>query len=86
MHPAPSLMKAALWMTGWLTLMLVVAVAGKEATREVAVFELMLLRSLIGLVILYPLVHANGGLRAMRTARLAQHAARNGVHYAAQYV
>lgn len=85
MQAAPSLTRAAAWMAGWLALMLVVAVAGREATRELAVFELMLLRSLIGLVILYPLVRANGGLRAMRTTRLAVHAARNGVHYAAQY-
>lgn len=34
---------------------------------------------------LWPLVHAAGGLPAVKTARLRQHTARNAVHYAAQY-
>jgi drug/metabolite transporter (DMT)-like permease len=45
----------------------------------------MALRSLIGLALLYPLVRASGGLATMRTARPWHHAARNLVHYAAQY-
>src|SRR5262245_37407268 len=32
---------AALWMAGWLALMLVMAVAGREAVRELNVFQLM---------------------------------------------
>ena len=71
-------------MAGWLLLMTAIAVAGREATRELSVFQVMLLRSIIGLVVLAPLVHAAGGLRAMRTKRLANHGLRNVVHYAAQ--
>jgi drug/metabolite transporter (DMT)-like permease len=79
------MLRAALWMAGWLSLMVVIAVAGREAARELAVFQIMALRSLIGLALLYPLVRASGGLAAMRTARPWHHAARNLVHYAAQY-
>ena len=39
---------AALWMAGWLCLMLMVTVAGREALREINVFQVMELRSLIG--------------------------------------
>ncbi len=39
-----------MWMAGWLSLMLIVAVAGREALREINVFQLMELRSLIGFV------------------------------------
>ena len=39
-------------MAGWLTLMLVIAIAGREAMRELTVFQLMEMRSLIGLVLL----------------------------------
>ena len=85
MQPPPSTTKAALWMAGWLSLMLVIAIAGREAMRELAVFQVMEMRSLIGLGMLYPLLHANGGLAAIRTQRLRDHAARNLVHYAAQY-
>ena len=39
---------AALWMAGWLALMLVMAVAGREAMREMNVFQIMEVRSLLG--------------------------------------
>jgi drug/metabolite transporter (DMT)-like permease len=71
-------------MAGWLALMLIVAVAGRETTRELNVFEIMEVRSVLGLLMLYPLVHLNGGLAAMRTSRPLQHIARNLIHYAAQ--
>ena len=55
MHSAtPSTAKAATWMAGWLTLMLIITVAGREATRDVAVFQLMAMRSVIGLLLLWP--------------------------------
>ena len=78
-------LKAAGWMAGWLTAMLVMAVAGRETARELHIFQILEMRSLIGLVMLWPLVHAAGGLAAMRTRRPLQHAARNVVHYAAQF-
>ncbi|GAB4037859.1 MAG: DMT family transporter [Rubrivivax sp.] len=81
----PSIPRAAGWMAGWLTLMVVIAVAGREASRELSVFQVMLLRSTLGLLMLWPLVRAAGGLAAMRTGRLQQHVLRNTVHYAAQY-
>ena len=80
----PSTPKAALWMAGWLALMLMVAVAGRETLRELNVFQVMEIRSVIGFVLLYPLIHCNGGLAAMRTARPVQHVCRNLVHYGAQ--
>ncbi|MGJ4969892.1 DMT family transporter [Bradyrhizobium sp. HKCCYLRH1073] len=82
-RPASKLI-AALWMTGWLSLMLVMAVAGREAMRELNVFELMELRCLIGLVMLSPVIALSGGFARLRTSRLKQHAARNLVHYGAQ--
>jgi drug/metabolite transporter (DMT)-like permease len=79
-----SIPRAAAWMSGWLVMMTAIAVAGREATRELSVFQVMLLRSLIGLLLLAPLVHAAGGLRAMATTRLQAHGLRNVVHYGAQ--
>ena len=80
-----SVPRAALWMAGWLSLMVLIAIAGREAQRGLAVFQIMELRSLIGLLLIAPLVRAAGGLAAMRTQRPREHAARNLVHYAAQY-
>jgi drug/metabolite transporter (DMT)-like permease len=72
-------------MAGWLLLMTAITVAGREATRDLSVFQVMLMRSAIGLVVLIPLVQAAGGLRAMRTERLKLHGLRNVVHYVGQY-
>jgi drug/metabolite transporter (DMT)-like permease len=71
-------------MAGWLALMLIVAVAGRETMRELNVFQMMEARSVIGLLMIYPLVRLNGGLAAMKTARPLQHIGRNVVQYAAQ--
>src|SRR6202022_3145205 len=68
----------------WLASMLIVVVAAREATRELNVFQLMELRSILGFLMLYPLVRMQGGLAAMRTSRPLQHVGRNLIHYAAQ--
>ncbi|MFZ9315404.1 MAG: DMT family transporter [Burkholderiaceae bacterium] len=73
------------WMAGWLLLMVVMAIAGRQATQELDVFQIMEVRALIGILLLAPLVKAAGGLHAMHTARPLLHLGRNIVHYAAQY-
>lgn len=75
---------AALWMAGWLCLMLIMAVAGRETTRELNVFQIMEVRSTLGFLLLYPLIRRNGGFATLKTSRLPQHVARNLIHYAAQ--
>src|SRR5262245_19252824 len=84
MQKIPSKPKAALWISGWLALLLVMAIAGRETTRELNVFQLMEMRSLLGFLLLYPLIHLNGGLAIVKTMRLMQHVARNLIHYGAQ--
>ncbi|MEI9923325.1 MAG: DMT family transporter [Bradyrhizobium sp.] len=84
MDRTPSKLKAALWMAGWLCLMLAVAVAARESLREVNVFQLMQMRCVLGFVMLYPLVLMSGGFAAMKTARPLQHVTRSFIHYAAQ--
>lgn len=80
-----SLVKAALWMSGWLAALVTMAVAGREAARHLDVFEVMLIRSSLGFILFYPLVRAAGGFGAMRTARPLQHIGRNVIHYTGQY-
>jgi len=73
-------------MGGWLALMLTMTVAGREATRELDVFQIMVMRSAIGLVLLMPLVMLAGGFRTLRTTAFFQHVGRNVVHYTGQYL
>jgi len=80
-----STFKAAVWMAGWLACMVIMAVAGRETTRELHVFQVMELRSLIGLLMLVPVIVANGGLNAVRTKHPWRHIGRNVAHYGAQF-
>ncbi|MDH2353153.1 DMT family transporter [Bradyrhizobium sp. SSUT18] len=84
MTTTPSKTMAALWMTGWLSLTLVMAVAGREAVREMNVFQVMEVRSLLGLCMLYPMIRRAGGIGTLKTTRLPQHIARNLIHYVSQ--
>jgi drug/metabolite transporter (DMT)-like permease len=72
-------------MAGWLSLMVVLAIVGRGVTRQLPVFQVMEVRSLLGLAMLAPLVRAAGGFSALRTAFIGRHIVRNAVHYAAQY-
>jgi drug/metabolite transporter (DMT)-like permease len=76
--------QAALWMAGWLSATLGMTVAGRELARAVPVFEVMMLRSLIAMVILTPIVMLNGGLQD-RLTQFPLHVARNVIHYGGQY-
>ncbi|MDB5616262.1 DMT family transporter [Tardiphaga sp.] len=84
MDRPPSKPRAALWMSGWLLMMLFVAIAGRETLRELNVFQVMEIRSLIGFVMLLPILYFNGGFKAMKTTRPLTHVARNLVHYISQ--
>ncbi|MBB3235484.1 DMT family transporter [Phyllobacterium endophyticum] len=72
-------------MTGSLTAILLMAISGREASRELNVFQIMEMRSVIGLAMLYPLIRSSGGFRAMSTSRIWQHLGRNTAHYAGQF-
>src|SRR3979411_3344605 len=84
MDRTPSKPRAALWMAGWLALMLIVAIAGRETTRELNVCQILEVRSILGFFMMYPLIQVNGGFAAMKTSRPLQHIGRNLIHYAAQ--
>jgi drug/metabolite transporter (DMT)-like permease len=85
MDRTPSKSLAAMWMAGWLALMLIIVVAGREAVRELNVFQLMEMRTIMGLFMLYPLIRVSGGFQVLKTARLHMHVVRNTIHYGAQF-
>jgi len=81
-----STIRAALWMTGWLTAMVLLAVAAREAGEVLHVFQVMELRSLLGIALFLPMIAAAGGIRAIRTRHIGRHLGRNAVHYVAQFL
>ena len=71
-------------MAGWLALMLIIAIAGREAMRELNVFQLMEVRSILGLPAAVSADPRQRRIRRGEDARLPQHVARNLIHYGAQ--
>lgn len=85
MNRTPSKLKAALWMAGFLSLMLLMAISGREAARELNIFQIMEFRSGLGVLMLCPVIYFAGGFGILRTSRLPMHAVRALLHYAGQY-
>src|SRR5688572_19739349 len=85
MAPEQSNLKAAAWMAGSITCFLLMSVAGRATTPALDVVQVLELRSIIGFLMILPLVHMAGGFRAMATRRPMMHLSRNVVHYAGQY-
>lgn len=85
MTASQSLPKAAFWMGCSLCCTLLMTVAGRETTKELGLFQIMEMRSVIGLLLLSPLVLHAGGLAAMKTAHPFQHISRNVAHYGGQF-
>lgn len=80
-----SISRAAFWMAGSIVCFVIMSVAGRTATAALDTFQVMEMRSVIGWLLLLPLVIRAGGFRAMRTSKPLRHVARNMVHYAGQY-
>lgn len=76
--------RAAFWMTGAIASFTSMAVAGREVSFELDTFEIMLYRSLVGMVIVIIIGAATGRLAEARTQRLRLHAFRNLAHFAGQ--
>lgn len=88
MTAAPSIapiFRVALWMVGTFVSLMAMAIAGRELSAEITIFQLLFWRGLVGLGIILLLIRLTGGWRRIRTQQLPVHAARNVVHLGAQY-
>ncbi|MAU45305.1 DMT family transporter [Salipiger thiooxidans] len=77
-------LKAVLWMSGAIVSFTTMAVAGREVSLDLDTFEIMLYRSLIGVVIVVTLLTATGQTGQVTRRRLGLHLARNLCHFAGQ--
>jgi drug/metabolite transporter (DMT)-like permease len=85
MEETPSTTRAAAWMMASIALLLLMAISGRAITREIDVFQVMEMRSVIAFFMLLPLVFREGGFKAMRTGILPSHIGRNLAHYIGQF-
>ncbi len=76
--------RGALWMTGAIVSFTAMAVAGRELSATHDTFEMMLYRSLLGIVIVTGVLAATGNLSQISTRYLWLHGLRNIVHFCGQ--
>ncbi len=78
-------LKAFYWMIGAVVSFVAMAVAGREISAELNTFELMLYRSIIGLIVVLLLLgRSKHGFAQVKTNRFGQHLTRNVLHFSAQ--
>ena len=72
-------------MAGWMSAMLMLLVAGRRTASELQLFQVLEIRTIIGLILLSPLVIMNGGFASLATSRPLTHLGRAVAQYGAQY-
>ncbi|WP_298863054.1 DMT family transporter [uncultured Sulfitobacter sp.] len=77
-------LKAALWMTGAIASFSFMAVAGRELSGEYDTFEIMLYRSLVGVIIVVALTTLNKRWHEVHKDNIRQHFLRNIFHFTGQ--
>ena len=81
MNPVP---KAAIWMTGAIASFSTMAVAGREVSFALDTFEIMLFRSVVGVIIVAFAAVAFGTWRQINGQQFSLHFARNIMHFIGQ--
>jgi len=77
-------LRAALWMIGAIVSFTAMAVAGREVSLALDTFEIMMYRSLIGVVVVVIVARATGAHRTIRLGRPGLHVIRNIAHFCGQ--
>lgn len=77
--------KSMLWMLGTLTSFCLMAVSVRELSGEVDTFQVLFIRSVIGLIVISLVIVVSGKTKCFRINRLGLHGIRNSFHFAGQY-
>lgn len=78
------LLKAALWMTGAIASFSCMAIGGRELSSGYDTFEIMLYRSLVGVIIVVSLIAAQNRWTELRFDQFGRHLIRNLFHFTGQ--
>jgi drug/metabolite transporter (DMT)-like permease len=78
------ILKAALWMTGAIASFSFMAVAGRELAGDYDTFEIMLYRSVVGLIVVVSLTTINRRWHEFHTRNIGQQFLRNLFHFTGQ--
>ncbi|MGO4323488.1 DMT family transporter [Pseudomonas sp. KB_12] len=84
MHQVKLPLGGALWMAASLLSFIGMAVAARELSKFMSIFEILFFRSLVGLIIVFPVIYQQRA--KLKQARdLGLQIGRNAVHFAGQY-
>lgn len=78
------ILKAALWMSGSIASFSAMAVAGRAVASDLDTFEIMMYRSLVGVVIVCLVAGVTGTWRQINTQQMGTHLIRNAAHFTGQ--
>jgi len=78
------LLKAALWMTGAIASFSFMAIGGRELSQGYDTFEIMLYRSLVGVIIVVSIITAQNRWAELRFDQFGRHLLRNFFHFTGQ--
>jgi drug/metabolite transporter (DMT)-like permease len=78
-------MNVLIWMLGTLLSFSLMAVAARELSGEIHTFQMMLFRSVIGLLVIGAIVLKGRQFQLIKSQRLKLHSLRNGFHFLGQY-
>ena len=76
--------RAALWMTGAIASFSTMAIAGREVSFALDTFEIMMYRSVVGVLVVVAILTATGKWHQVSGQRLGTHLIRNAVHFTGQ--
>ena len=79
-----TVLKAAAWMSGSIASFSAMAVAGREVSVQLDTFEVMMYRSLIGVIVVVTLALATGAWRQITTQHMGTQLLRNLAHFTGQ--
>ncbi len=82
--PLSPTIRACLWMIGAIVSFTSMAIAGRAVSLDLDTFEIMMYRSLIGVLIVVSIATAAGTLHQVRAQKLGLHFVRNISHFAGQ--
>ncbi len=83
-QPKSRLLPAALWMTGAIVSFSSMAVAGREASLDLDTFEIMMYRSMVGVLIVSAVLTATGAWPQVTTRSMGTQMIRNLAHFTGQ--
>lgn len=76
------MIRSILWMIGVLTSFCLMAIGARELNNEIGVFQVLFFRSIVGLLVLLPIILLLKRARFSSSKRIKLHLVRNLFHFA----